>query len=68
MLESGEIWKPHDQIIRFHKKLERSPNIMPSGNAVMPEPVEISHATPEIVFEVFKNEQLLRQTKVTKSV
>ena len=40
---------------------------MPSGNAVMQEPVEISHATPEIVFEVFKNEQLLRQTKVTKS-
>ena len=68
MLESGEIWKPHvDQIITFHKKLERSPNIMLSGNAVMPEPVEISHEPPEIVFKVFKNEQLLRQTKVTTS-
>ena len=49
MLESGEIWRRQvDQIIRFHEKVEKSRNVMPSGNAVMPEPVEISHATPEI--------------------
>lgn len=42
MLESGEIWRRH-----VKSKFEKSANVMSSGNAVTPEPVEISHATPE---------------------